>query len=156
MSTDATVGAARETILNELAQARDVSETRSFAELREATGLGHEDLTSVLEAMNAGGDVREETPGEYVLMHDDDIGVERESEVDDPGVSLEEAERRAAAGPMTPRRARRGETETAPRKVSLTRGVAAALDAAALGALVKAGIDEAAEQNATFVFEVTL
>lgn len=145
-------------IETELEQARDISQTRSLAELREATGAGHDDLMEALAELQDDGRVSEVAPGEYmradtgVIEHVDVPPARRNGHADDveePGISLAEAER---GRPAQPGRypARGGE-----RKTTLTRGVAAALDEESLGRLVKAGMDEAAAAGAIFVFEVT-
>lgn len=131
----------------ELARARDVSETRTLADLREATGAGHDDLTEVLDELREAGRISEVAPGEYLPF--DSMAAAREgaaqrrqngaAEVPEPGVSLREAESARAA-------------RTTVSRVVLPRAVAQSLDEAALGQIVKAGIDGA---DGDFTFEVT-
>src|SRR4051794_163115 len=112
----------------ELARARDMSETRSVGELREAVGAGHDDLLEVLEELRVGGKISEVAPGESLPFDSNAAAREsaatRREEADppEPGVSLAEAERSARTG-QTPRP--RGEDSV---RVQLDAAVAAVMD----------------------------
>lgn len=143
----------------EMEVAADTSETRSVAGLRETHGIGHDDLIAVLDQLRQEGLAIEAAPGEWRGPFMDEqadasparTAARREPrEAEEPGMSLAQAERQAGALAVMERREPVGEEK----RTTLSRGVAQALDAAALGALVKAGIDEAMEASVAFVFEV--
>jgi hypothetical protein len=145
---------AKDAVLNELAVARDASETRSFEDLRATIGIGHEDLQAAVSELGDAGKLSEVAPAEYVLL--DTNAAARESaaaareDVEEPSISLEEAEARAGGMPRT--RAAARAAGAANSRVVLPRSVAQSLDEAALGQIVKAGIDGA---EGDFSFEVT-
>lgn len=138
----------------EFARARDMSETRTLADLRDAVGAGHDDLMEVIGELQDGGRISEVAPGEYMRAdpRGEHVPARRDHSEGEPGISLAEAERRLdRAGPV---RATMKVTPGSENRTVLSKGVARALDAETLGALVKAGIDEAIEEGRAFVFEV--
>jgi hypothetical protein len=142
---------AKDAVLNELAVARDASETRTFEDLRETIGIGHEDLQAAITELGDAAKLSEVAPSEYVLLDTNAAAREQAAAaVDEPGVSLEEAEAQAGGMPRT--RAAARAAGAANSRVVLPRSVAQSLDEAALGQIVKAGIDGA---EGDFSFEVT-
>lgn len=145
-----------------LVVAADLGEARSEASLREELGLGAHDLQSVLGLLREHGKAFEETPGEWrgPLMDEGANApvVVSVSDAVDPDASPA-AMHAAALEAM----AHRGPDMTAlpfapalsaGATVQLTPGVAAALSAEALGAVVKAGIDEAIAAGMPFVLRI--
>lgn len=147
-------GWAIDAVANELALARDGGEMRSVSALQEACGVGHEDLMAVLDVMRERGSAVEAAPGEWRQPFEDEVAppaAEDEPQAPEApaGMSLAEAERAAAVAAPAFTRAAVGEATA-----SLPRAMADVLDAAAIGSLVKAGIDSC-PVGQTFVFEVT-
>jgi hypothetical protein len=149
-------GWAIDAVANELALARDAGEMRSVSALQEACGVGHEDLMAVLDVMRERGSAVEAAPGEWRQPFEDEVAPPAAEDAPQApeapgGMSLAEAEMRTGPGRAgtVPARALVGEATA-----SLPRAMADVLDAAAIGALVKAGI-ESCPVGQTFVFEVT-
>lgn len=145
-------------VRDELRRATDIGEERSRQQLQEACGIGAGDLDKVLTHLRTDGEVSEVVPDGWRLIEEHD-GEERDDEgagdVDEPDVSLDEAEQRAAAGkPPIPGAPRRRQAQSVDVRVELPFGVAKTLDEDALGGIVKAGIGEADEHQARFVFIV--
>lgn len=155
-----------------LQRASDIGEHRSRAQLQQECGLGSGDLDAVLEELRGAGEATEVAPDAFEAMSEEvrearaaaradeeDEGAEEGERDDEPPPftreaempSLAEAERRAGRGAPSAG----GATAPATREVRLTMGVAGALDEAALGQLVKAGIDEARGDRAVFILTVS-
>lgn len=150
-------------VRDELHRATDVGETGSRARLQAACALGAGDLEAALATLREAGEITEITPDVFELIP---VGEREEREA----LDAEEAERarveagepmalpgaeRPPAGAHLAREARRPFAELLAAQqstVKLTKGVAAALNAETIGALVKAGIEEAA--GGPFVLEV--
>lgn len=148
----------RAMVLDELRRATDTGEPRSFAQLQAACGIGSGDLAVVLRELHQGGLVSQVAPGEWEMI--DALDEESAGEVDPVEAATHPMTFPTAVpahtlpplpgpswAPVSPLTARRP-------SVAMPRAVANVLDAAALGALVKAGIDTAVEGE-TFTFEVT-
>lgn len=141
---------------DELSRATDIGESRTRVALREASGLGAGDLEVGLAWLREAGEITEVTPDGFELV----VGGEPLGGEDEGATSLPSGEPMALPGAPPPgvRLARAAHRpfadllETQRSTVKLTKGVAAALDAATIGALVKAGIEEAA--GGPFVLEV--
>lgn len=131
---------------------RDQGEMASFAELREETGVGHDDLKDVLDTLRESGQMVEAAPGEFRRPFDDEVAggaaESRPAPEPDEEPLAEEAPRLGAERPRPRVTSPEGEC-------LLTMGVAKALGAEALGKLVAAGIEEAAEQGGAFVLRVS-
>jgi hypothetical protein len=141
-----------ELVGDELRRISDRGELASRAELQEAVGLGAGDLERALDSLRDRGLASEVEPDGY-RYGEGEPSPAPAREVEEPGVSLAQAER-AAAVVEPPRRARaRDESDEV--LVQLPLAVAKALDAAALGGIVNAGIAEAEQDGVPFIFEVT-
>lgn len=165
-------------VRDELARAGDIGEQRSRAQLQETCGLGAGDLDGALNTLREAGEATEEAPDAWAAMPEavrearaaaaapaaepeGDGGLPvREAatrtrvagglaEEDLP--SLAEAERAAGRGAPSAG----GAPPEAVKRVELPLGVADALDEAALGKIVKAGIESAKGVGASFVLVVT-
>lgn len=143
--------------LRELARllvvAAETGEPREFASLQEELALGHDDMAVALDSLREHGQAQELAPGMW-------SGPDGESRLPNPAPRLtvaaptpedDDDEDAAEFGELP-----RGSTSLleAGATVRLTVGVAAALDAPALGAIVQAGISEAHEQGLPFVLVV--
>lgn len=155
-------------VRDELRRISDRGELASRQVLQEAVGVGAGDLQAALDVLRDAGEATEVEPDGYRL------GVEEEAALDvpaaeagwsgapepEPGVTLAEATAGGvgAAAPLGRRQTAvqigQYREEYSSAQVTMPRAVADVLDAAALGALLKAGIDTAAAGE-TFVFEVT-
>lgn len=137
-------------VAESLKRASDVGETRSRAQLQEECGIGVGDLEAALDVVRERGGAWEVEPGVY------SSGVEPVTDDDEPvPVVAEHALAPAAPGgvalPGRPRPARAPAAD--PVRVEMPMGVAGGMDAAALGSIVKAGIEEAQGSQRAFVFE---
>jgi hypothetical protein len=141
-------------VVDELRRGSDAGDFRSRAQLQQACGVGAGDLGAILDSLRAEGVASELAPDEWALADSPAAGGEAAAV---PEVEEEEPGRPGGQWepPELPGRPRVPRVEGEESRVTLTQGVAGALDEQALGALVKAGIDEAKEASATFVFEVT-
>jgi hypothetical protein len=146
-----------ELVRDELERITDTGELASRARLREAVGLGAGDLERALGVLRDRGQASEVEPDGYRLVRDEHDLVPGPGQpvVPEPGVSLAEAEAAKPAGPMTAFQAGdyREEYERSA-TVTMPRAMVDAIDADALGKILKAGIDAAPDGEA-FVFEVT-
>lgn len=138
--------------------ASDLGEARSFASLREELGIGHEDLEAALGVLREHGKAQELTPGEWSGPDGDALEPEHVAEADRVVVSVpesdSESDTRAPADAASQSPPGPGVLSWEP-TVRLTMAIAQSLDAQALGALVKAGIDDAATRfGEVFVLEV--
>lgn len=147
--------------------AADSGEPVSFAKLQEELGLGHADLRASLDVLREHGKASEVTPGEW-SGGEGLSAVEAEGDPEPVRVSVGESESSPTADEIDSRAealiARDGQpTELAQGwgsigaepTVRLTFAIASTLSAEVLGALVKAGIDDAAtREDETFVLEV--
>lgn len=140
-------------VRDELRRITDRGELASRSELQAAVGVGAGDLQAALDVLRDAGEASEVEPDGFRLgLEDDDEPPARVAGA--PGVTVEEFEeqppRRVTAVQVGGYREEYG----GPAQVTMPRAVAAVLDAQALGALVKAGIDTT-DAGETFVFEVT-
>lgn len=132
--------------------ASETGDARSFPSLQEELGVGHDDLAGMLDRLREHGQAIEAAPGEWRGPMADELPREQEPEAEpeSPRVRVD-----APADDLPePGRGFLSEAVTFGATVRLTPGVAAALDAPALGAIVKAGIDEAKEAGVPFILEV--
>lgn len=142
-------------VADELRRASDVGELRSRSQLREAVGVGAGDLEAALAALRDAGKATEVEPDAYRLVQEGDLDDEpAAAATPEPGLSLAEAEARVRPPAGTQARARMDGAPVAGATVTMPRAMVDALDAPALGALLKAGIDSS-EPAVSFVFEVT-
>ncbi len=141
----------KEQVLDELARSTDVGETRSRAQLQAACAIGAGDLDEVLRELHQGGLVSQVAPDEWEAAGVGELAATLHDEDAAPPVR---AAPRADSRPvgLPPAAGHRSTVTTA--QVSMPRAVADVLDAAALGALLKAGI-ETTNAREVFVFEVT-
>lgn len=146
---------AMEDVKHKLVVAGEQGEMLPFDALRSEVGIGHEDLTDVLDALREAGDAVEGAPGEWRPPYDD------EREARSASAPASEAEEEGAGdGPPPARRARRRQHDSdavlngEPGGVVLTMAVASALDAETIGKLVEAGIAEAKQNDQPFVLRV--
>lgn len=132
--------------------AGETGEPVSFATLQGELGVGHDDLSSILATLAEHGKAEEVAPGEWsapdtaTLPAPADDGrvrvrVSESDEPDEPGAGAEADEFAFGRVLSQP-------------SVRLTMAIAAALDAAALGQIVKAGIEDAASRDEPFTMEV--
>jgi len=142
-------------VKNKLVVAGEQGEMLSFDALRSEVGIGHEDLTDVLDALREAGDAVEGAPGEWRAPYED------EREARSAGAPASEADEDADdAEPPPARRARRRPHDSdvvmngEPGGVVLTMAVASALDAETIGKLVEAGIAEAKQNGQPFILRV--
>lgn len=142
-----------ELVRDEMRRVTDRGELASRAMLRDAVGIGAGDLQAALDALRDAGEASEVEPDGYRLGVEEEAPAPARVEEPEPGVSLAEAE---AGAPRRQTAVQIGDyrEEYSSAQVTMPRAVADVLDAAALGALLKAGIDTAAAGE-TFVFEVT-
>lgn len=156
-----------------LQRASDIGEQRSRAQLQQECGLGSGDLEAVLEELRGAGEATEVAPDAFEAMSEEVREARAAARADDEDAGAEEgadeepephegrgpahlpslAEAERAAGRGAPSAG--GAPPVAKREVRLTMGVAGALDEAALGQLVKAGIDEARGDGAVFILTVS-
>lgn len=155
-----------------LDRARGAGEMVSFEELRTETGVGHDDMTDVLNVLRERGDAIEGAPGEWRRPFDDEL-----EDLQASSASAGEGEEEPVVGAASERsseddlsefegrlRERRGRAVlgeavsarlTDDGEVRLTVGVAVALGPEALGKLVEAGIAEAKAAERPFVLRVS-
>lgn len=145
-----------------LVVAKDSGEPASEALLQEECGLGHDDLHGVLDQLREHGMAEEVAPGEWQAPSDRVPARALEVEVpDEPDDRVEAAraamrerdEMSSEVQRLLGSRAGGSSFAGAP-TVRLTTAIANALDAEALGKLVKAGIDEATAHDQPFTLEV--
>jgi hypothetical protein len=132
-----------------LARVGDENSTATIETLREEVGIGHDDLSEVLQALRERGQAVEDSPGEWRRPFDGELDGapdgEREMTEDD-----------ASEGPAPKRRDRAAPAVAAgDGEVVLTMAVAGALDAETIGKLVEAGIGEAKADGRAFVLRVS-
>lgn len=133
-----------------LVNAREQGETVPEAKLREDFGLGHDDLRGILEQLAGRGMAQEVTPGDWESIDTrEEEPVEADSgrvrvNVPEPGDEPEAQEEE----PFAPEPFLMSQPT-----VRLTVAIADALDAEALGKLVKAGIEDSADDE-VFVLEI--
>lgn len=141
----------------DLLVASESGETRTFAELQDTYGLGHEDLAAALDTLREHGKAVEAAPGEWRGPMADELGsgppAGAGESADGAGpvvVSVGEGE------PEDERPPARWLSESAQVQptVRLTMAIADALEPQSLGALVKAGIEEARGDGVPFWLEV--
>lgn len=150
-----------------LIAAGEQGEMLTVAALREAIGIGHDDLTDVLNTLREAGDAVEGAPNEWRAPYDDELESRAggEAAADDGSEEDADDERGAAALREHDERARRrGQPLVAPiaasgaapttGEVVLTMAVAKALDPETIGKLVEAGINESSEADRAFVLRV--
>lgn len=134
-----------------LQRASDVGETCSREQLQRECGIGAGDLDVVLTKLREDGDASEVEPDGWRLGIDDaapDVTPE-------PEMSLDEAEAAAAGGPAPiPGRPRQAPPEGEDVRVEMSLMVAQAVGKEGLGGIVEAGIAEAQEKGASFVFVI--
>lgn len=133
--------------------ATDQGATREFASLREEFEVGHDDMEAMLDLLRTHGKAVEDAPGEWRAPYDDE-GVDDDDPEVEAGlrVSAETDESAQPAAAAQPGEAQRwGFAGAMLPHVRLTRSIAAALEAEALGRLVLAGI---ADTDGVFVLEV--
>lgn len=145
-------------VRDELRRTTDRGDVASRAALQAACGLGGGDLQAALDALRVAGEASEAEPDGFVLLSEDEPGAE--ALLADPDAVRELAQQaRAGWEPLAGRTAiqignYREEFAGENAQVVMPRAVADVLDAAALGALLKAGISTA-PAGARFVFAVT-
>lgn len=142
--------AAFEQVRNAIVVASEQGSTVEESDLREEFGIGHGDLTEVLNDLRDKGEAVNETPGEWRAPYED----EREA-----FAAAEAAERREARAAddddeddeELPPAARAGSARVAPARtaviagdgeVVLTKGVLNVMDDETIGKIVKAGVEE--------------
>lgn len=137
-------------VREELERAGDTTERRrTRQQLQVACGVGSGDLEASLDELRAEGLVTEVAPGEWEWISEELREERAVARGEAPAAEPEERER------VTAIESGSGRVEFArDAHVSMPRGVVAVLDEQALGALVKAGIENVGEGE-TFVFEVT-
>lgn len=161
-------------VKNRLIVASEAGEMLSVAALRDEIGIGHDDLTSVLDALRESGDAVEGAPNEWRAPYDDERdaapATESAAEQGDEDDEAAAAARRALDRRDRPARERAAPTareaigalaEDSPFTGGVTKGgvvltqkVAGALSSETIGELVKAGISEAEEDQRAFVLRV--
>lgn len=141
---------------NELADAlivaRDTNRLATVGELRERVGMGDGDVRRVLNALRESGEAVEEAPDMWRAPYEGDG-------VSTPGSSSGAAtvadvrdERDAPSHPVVMEGVR---AQTAwPPAVVMPAPVLAVMDNETVGAIVKAGVEDAARRGAPFVLEV--
>lgn len=144
-----------------LTVARETNDTLTEAVLMDELGCGHNDLTAMLDTLREHGKAVQESPGEWVAGDGEPAQaeservkvhlVENEPEGDD-AAAIERAPVDALE-PITPQWTGLVPPFITPADVRLTRAMVAALDPAALGALIQAGL-EGVEDGAVFRIEV--
>lgn len=139
--------------------ASDLGEARSFASLREELGIGHEDLEAALGVLREHGKAQELTPGEWSGPDGDALEPEHVAEAERVVVSVSGPDGESVEDDRAPLGRAEVSVQTGSwaiePTVRLTMAIAQSLDAQALGALVKAGIDDAAtREGEVFVLEV--
>lgn len=138
-------------VREELERAGDTSErARTRAQLQAACGVGAGDLEASLDELRVAGLITEVAPGEYEWLSEELREERAGARGEAPAAPEPESRERVTAigsGNSRVEFARDAH-------VSMPRGVVAVLDGQALGALVKAGIENVADGE-TFVFEVT-
>lgn len=138
-------------VRDSLQRASDVGETRTRAALQNEVGIGAGDLQGVLDELRQRGELTETAPGEYETLTEE-LRAERAAARAPASAAEEEPPPRARAAAA--RLAAPPSADDEMVEVALSRGVAGALDEAALGKLIKAGLDESAEKQTGFRFEV--
>lgn len=161
-------------VRDELVRAGDIGEQRSRADLQAAVGIGGGDLEAALDALRSEGAITEEAPDRWASVpagvreaRAAAVAADEEPEAEpapaaghvrvmgDAGgleeLSLAEAERRAGRGAPSAG----GRVPVESKRIELPFGVADALDEAALGKIVKAGLAEAQAVGASLVIVVT-
>lgn len=150
-------------VVDELKRGSDTGEGRSRQQLQEVAGVGAGDLETILADLRLTGTITEQAPDEIVMVDSEEAPDDDDSEdgvAPEPGVSLAEAERGAARRTRETRAI--GAIGKGPNRVefvreatvTMPRAMVDALEADALGKLLKAGIG-AADAAQAFVFEVT-
>lgn len=151
--------------------AADSGEPVAFAKLQEELGMGHGDLEAALDVLRAHGKASEVAPGEWSGGEGLSAVEADEGEPEPVRVSVGEGEGEApaTADEIAARAEALAARDGAPAEhlaqgwgsigaeptVRLTFAIASTLTAEVLGALVKAGIDDAAtREDETFVLEV--
>lgn len=138
-----------------LRRATDVGEARSRAALQEEVGLGAGDLQGVLDVLFLAGEASEEAPDEIVAAPQGEPVPAREPAAAAPEPGPPRPAEPQPRGPVSAFQAGSYREEYAREStVTMPRAMVDALEAPALGSLLKAGI-EAAEEGVPFVFEVT-
>lgn len=123
----------------------------SMGELRELTGLGHEDLTAVLDELREAGAAVEAAPGEWRGPYEDEAGEAAARAAMDRRDGRDEELDEEDPGPSPFREERPSEEAS---EVVLTTLIASALDSETIGKLVQAGINEASSERRAFVLRV--
>jgi hypothetical protein len=153
-------------VIDELRRGSESGEGRSRSALREAVGVGAGDLDRILTELREAGEASEQAPDEWILAGGSGVEDDEPEPVEEPGVSLAEAEAAARseaghreeaayAAATLPGRPRGQAAAAEVVRVQLDAAVAAVMESDALGKLVEAGIVKAAERQVGFVFEVT-
>lgn len=154
-------------VRDEMRRVTDRGELASRAMLRDAVGIGAGDLQAVLDELRDHGEASEIEPDGYRLVADGQLAEEDAALAAEVGprldaglpahVTVEEAKEAGWEDRRPLSAVQVGgyrEEYSGAAQVTMPRAVADVLDAAALGALLKAGIDTATPGE-TFVFEVT-
>lgn len=150
---------------NALDKARDQGETRDVTALREECGVGHDDLSDVLNALREQGLAVEAAPGEWRRPFDGETDVGAGAEDAGPGAAEAALDRFDGRGeedePSAPASPGRRAHPTAAAAVAagegevrMTMAVAGALKPETMGELVAAGMEEAKEAGRAFVLRV--
>lgn len=134
-------------IARELEVAGEQGQTMSVAALRDHFELGHDDLLEALDALREHGQAVEAAPGEWRGPMADEL-----PQPEPPRVRVSVADEEPPEREPLPRGTLLSSSGAT---VRLTPGVADALNAEALGAIVKAGIEEAKALGEPFVLEVS-
>lgn len=150
----------------ELLMAAERGETLSIAEMQEIAGAGHDDLMAMLDTLREHGKAVEDAPGDWrgPLQDELDAIAAADRKPDPVRVSVPDHEsengggRAAELAELAGRQ--RIETEPAPAEwfgpdptVRLTRSIAEALDAEALGKVVQAAL-QGLDDSEPFLLEI--
>jgi hypothetical protein len=147
----------------ELTVAAEQGETREFGRLREEFGVGTQELQAMLDALREHGKAVEEAPGEWrgpTLDEVDSAPVESPRVMVSADVPEDEGGMVPADGRIIERHGHGGlpaamfAGQQADPNVRLTMAIAEALEAEALGQLVKAAIAGLPEHE-SFILEIT-
>jgi hypothetical protein len=153
--------AAFDQVRGKLEERAVAGEAVTEAELREEFGIGHDDLTQVLQSLSNDGEAVHEAPGEWRAPYADErerfaraTGEEGDGEAAEPEAAAAEAVERTAAGGLRRQAPVRPQVVAGDGEVVLTKGVLSVMDDETIGKIVKAGVEES--DGDEFVLRVAL
>lgn len=139
-----------EAVGNKLVEAGEQGKTVTEAEMREEFGIGHEDLTDVLNALREDGRAVNELPAEWRAPREDETEGEGEPDDDAAAEALDRFDGKdGARGEQTaePERGSAGRSSVAlsagSGNIVLTKSVLAVMSDETIGKMVRAGVESA-------------